>query len=130
MEVKTVFLDANVLWSAAGDPTGMPWRLIWGGKANFVTSHYALVEARRNIPAEDVVDLNRLMAKIKMVPDAFGPPPAGVTLPGKDIPILSSAAACGAQLLVTGDEKHFDRYYGRVIGGVKIILPRDLAREL
>jgi predicted nucleic acid-binding protein len=130
VEVKTVFLDANVLWSAAGNPGGMPWKLIWTGNADFVTSHYALAEAARNVPASAARDLKRLTAKIKMVPDAFGPPPAGVTLPGKDIPILSSAAACGAQLLVTGDGKHFDRYYGRVIGGVKIILPRDLAEEL
>ena len=128
--MKTVFLDANVLWSAAGNPAGMPWRLIWEGRADFVTSHYALAEATRNVPATAVGNLNRLMAKIKTVPDAFGPPPAGIMLPGKDIPILSSAAACGAQFLVTGDGKHFDRYYGRVIGGVKIILPRDLATQL
>jgi len=107
VEVKTVFLDANVLWSAAVNPAGMPWKLIWKGQANFVTSHYALVEALRNVPASAVGDLNRLTAKIKIVPDAFGPPPVGVILPGKDIPILSSAAACGAQLLVTGDGKHF-----------------------
>jgi predicted nucleic acid-binding protein len=130
VEIKTVFLDANVLWSAAGNPDGMPWRVIWDGKADFVTSHYALAEAARNVPASAARDLKRLAAKIKIVPDAFGPPPIGITLPGKDIPILSSAAACGAQFLVTGDGKHFDRYYGRIIGGVKIILPRDLAKEL
>ncbi|MGI8965032.1 MAG: hypothetical protein ACR2H1_02970, partial [Limisphaerales bacterium] len=113
MEVKTVFLDANVLWSAAVNPSGIPWKLIWNSKANFVTSQYALVEAKRNIPVKSAADLTRLMAKIKMVPNAFGPPPTGITLPGKDIPILSSAAACGAQLLVTGDSKHFARYYGR-----------------
>lgn len=47
-------------------------------------------------------------------------------LPGKDIPILSSAAAAGADVLVTGDN-HFEQYLGRSIGGVLIVLPRDLS---
>jgi len=127
--VKTVFLDANVLWSAAANPSGMPWSLITSGKGDFITSHYALAEARRNLPSGCQANLRRLVRGLRLVSDAFAPPPAGVRLPAKDIPILASAAMAGADLLVTGDE-HFGQYFGRTVGGVTIILPRMLVERL
>ena len=127
--MKTVFLDANVLWSAAANPSGLPWSILTSGKAVFVTSHYALAEARRNLPPVHRTNLNRLLGSLRLVSDALAPPPAGVRLPAKDIPILATAALAGADLLVTGDQ-HFAQYFGRTIGGLKIILPRMLAHEL
>ena len=127
--MKTVFLDANVLWSAAANPSGMPWSLITSGKADFITPHYALAEARRNLPSVHLADLRQLVGRLRLVSDAFAPPPAGVRVPAKDIPILATAALAGAELLVTGDE-HFGQYFGRTVGGVTIILPRMLAQAL
>lgn len=131
MEMKIVFLDANVLWSAASNPHRSHWHPITAKprKADFITSHYALAEARRNLASKDLPELDRIVARLRLVPDAFGPPPAGVILPGKDVPILASAAAAGADVLVTGDE-HFGQYFGRTLGGVKIVLPRNMADEL
>jgi predicted nucleic acid-binding protein len=127
--VKTVFLDANVLSSAAANPSGLPWSIITSGKAVFITSHYAVAEARRNLPLVHLPNLNRLLDSLRLVSDALAPPPAGVRLPAKDIPILATAALAGADLLVTGDQD-FRQYFGRSIGGVKMILPRMLADEL
>jgi uncharacterized protein len=125
--VKTVFVDANVLWSAAANPSGRLWSLITSGNADFLTSHYAFEEARRNLPPDRQANLRDLVRRFRLVSDAFGPPPAGVRLPAKDIPILASAAMAHADFLVTGDE-HFGQYFGRAVGGVTIILPRMLAQ--
>jgi predicted nucleic acid-binding protein len=127
--VKTVFLDANVLWSATANPTAMPWSLITSGKADFITSRHTLAEARRNLPLIHRDNLRRLVGHLRLVPDAFGPPPAGVRLPAKDVPILATSALAGAEFLVTGDED-FGQYFGRAVGGVMIILPRHLAAVL
>lgn len=128
--MKVIFLDANVLWSAATNPQRPHWQPLTTrpAKADFITSHYALAEARRNLAAQDLPELDRIVTRLRLVPDAFGAPPPGVVLPGKDVPILASAAAARADVLVTGDQ-HFGQYFGRTIGGVKLVLPRDLAEE-
>ena len=127
--MKTVFLDANVLWSAARKPKQIPWRIITAGGADFLTSHYCVVEARRNLEPENLAGLETLLQGVRRVPDAFAPPPPGSALPVKDFPVLASAGLARADLLVTGDN-HFARYFGQKIEGVKIILPRQLAAEL
>lgn len=127
--MKRVFLDANVLWSAARKPAALPWRLIHSGLAHFLTSRYAVAEARRNTQAEDLPNLDRLVGTLTLVPDAFGPPPAGVCLPAKDVPILAAAALARADVLVTGDQ-HFAPFFGRKLEGMQVILPRHLADEI
>ena len=100
------------------------------GKADFVTSPYAVAEADRNLEAADRPHLTRLLLSVRIVPDHFGPPPSGRRLRGKDIPILASAAMCGADILLTGDERDFGKWFGRTIGGVKIVKTGDLAAEI
>lgn len=124
----TVFVDANALFSVCWSPNFAVGRLIRARRADFVTTRYAVAESHRNLPQEKRGELLRLLEGLRLVPDAFGPPP--VELPAKDIPILSRAAMCGAAELVTGDETHLGRYYGQTIGGVKIVKPGDLAAEL
>jgi predicted nucleic acid-binding protein len=126
--VKTIFLDANVLWSAAYKPGRTLWKLITSPKADWITSPYALAEAQSNLPPGNRPDLVKLTARVRLVPDAFGPPP--VILRGKDIPILSSAALARADVLVTNDDRDFGPYFDRTIGGVKIILTQDLPDEI
>lgn len=36
-----------------------------------------------------------------------------VELPGKDRPILASAIVAQADILITGDKRHFANYYGK-----------------
>ncbi len=127
--MKTVFLDANALFSAAHRPDWTLGKLIATAKADFVTSRYAIIEARRNLDPSERPQLDALLVSVRVVRDAFGAPP-GVALRGKDIPILASAALAGVALLVTGDERDFGPLFGRTLGGVKIIPPVDLPREL
>lgn len=110
-------------------PDGLPWKWIKSQRGEFITSFYAVAEARRNLAAEHHAALTNLLKDIELVPDAFGPPPLDVNLPAKDIPVFSTAAMSGADYLVTGDND-FSDYFGRTVHGVKIILPRMLKTEL
>ena len=125
--MKAVFLDANVLYVIASDPDGGLFAAVMAGRAKFLASPYVLEEARRNLDPADRPNLERLRPKLRLVPDCFGPPPAGIELPGKDVPVLASAAMAHADLLVTLDRGHFGRLYGRTVGGVTVITPRELA---
>ena len=55
---------------------------------------------------------------------------AGLGLPENDAPILAAAAAAGADLLVTGDRRHFGHLYGKTIGRVRIVTLREALKAL
>ena len=128
--MKRVFLDANVLYAAARKPGKTLDRIITSNRAEFVTSPYAALEARRNLEEPDRPRLKELLKSIQLVPDAFGAMPPGVVLRGKDIPILASAALCQADLLITSDSRDFQHLFGRTIGGVKIVPTEDFPKEI
>ena len=124
--MKRIFLDANVLFAAARKPGKTLHNLITSNRAEFVTCPYAALEAEQNLDPSERPQLKILMASVQLVPNAFGPPPPGVVLRGKDIPILSSAALAQADILVTSDSRDFKHLFGRVIGDVKIVPTEDL----
>ena len=108
-----VFLDANVLFSAAyRADSGLValWRLT---TSQLLTSAYALSEAERNLTRED--QRRRLAALVRsceIVPTpSLARLPPQVTLPDNDQPILLAAIAAEATHLLTGDKTHFGRYY-------------------
>lgn len=122
---ERVFLDANILVSAA-------WRadsrllLLWSlPDTQLLTSAYAIVEADRNVAKpEQRTRLYRIVQRLEIV-DEPRPrrPPAAITLSVKDIPILLAAIDAGATYLLTGDKDHFGKYYGQAIEGVTILRP-------
>lgn len=120
-----VFLDANVLFSAAwleGSGLAKLWRL---SDTTLVTSRLAVAEAERNLDSDERrARLRSLVAKITLVdapPDAALP--AGVELVAKDAPILLAAIEAGASHLLTGDQRHFGHLYGKTVSGVKVLMP-------
>jgi uncharacterized protein len=122
-----VFLDANVLFSAAyasGAGLQRLWKL---SEIELVTSHYAVAEARRNLerPTQKA-RLTRLMRAVSLVvePDDISLP-NDIELPAKDQPILASAIAAKSTHLLTGDVKHFGRYYRQLIADVLILAPAE-----
>jgi hypothetical protein len=125
--VDELFLDANVLFSAAYRPDA-PIRRLWGlSGARLLTSSYAAEEARRNLrEGRQREDFEELLASVFIV-DAFADPEAhpvlkDVSLPEKDMPILLATVGAGATHLITGDLTHVGPYYGRRIMGV-LVLP-------
>jgi predicted nucleic acid-binding protein len=125
--VNRVFLDANVLFSAAWrENTGL-LRLWQSSDTTLLTSRYAFEEARRNLETEEQRQrLGRRMVDIQLVPDRpYGDFPPGVFLPEKDRPILLAAIQAQATHLLTGDKRHFGSLYGQFISGVLILRPAD-----
>jgi predicted nucleic acid-binding protein len=132
-ENDRVFLDANVLFSAAYREGSALERLWQATYITLLSSPYAIEEANRNLEERDPrTRLQTLVAALEIVPDAAGGDlPTGVSLPEKDRPILLAAIAAVATHLLTGDRAHFGAYFGRRISGVLIQRPGDYlaARE-
>ena len=128
-----VFLDANVLFSAAyrGD-SGLArlWRPTY--RITLLSSRYAIEEARRNLDDVHARErLARLVTGLEVVTEvATGNLPNGVSLPEKDWPILLAAIAAEASHLLTGDRAHFGDYFGRRIAGILIQRPGDYLASL
>jgi len=123
--VDVLFLDSNVLFSAAYLPEAGV-RQLWGRTGvELISSDYAIEEARRNLPSGEARDrLADLLGRVRRVaslPDR--PLPRGVTLPEKDRPILLAALQARATHLVTGDVTHFASYLGKRVEGLRIRTP-------
>ena len=123
-----VFLDANVLFSAAyGSPKlETLWRLAGAGKRELLASTYVIEEARRNL--HDPRHLIRLDALVKQVTLVSSAPPdlrCPIALPPGDREAFMTALSAGATHFLTGDMKHFGPYYGKSVGGVLIQTPGE-----
>lgn len=120
-----LFLDANVLFSATyRRDAGIArlWRL---SHVELLTSPYAAEEARVNLIEKDQRRrLETLLERVGIVTGVSGLP-RGITLPEKDRPILQAAIQTGATHLLTGDKRHFGRYFGQRYGGVLVLAPAE-----
>lgn len=119
-----LFLDANVLFSAAYRPNAgllQFWKL---KNVILCSSHFALGEARINL-TEDAQ--RRRLVKSARSMQLFGASPrqlpGDVSLPEKDRPILLAAIDAQATRLITGDLRHFGAYFGKTIEGILILPP-------
>jgi predicted nucleic acid-binding protein len=125
--VDRVFLDANVLFSAAWrDDAGV--RRLWSRPdATLITSAYAAHEAQRNLATTAQRDrLAQLLSAVRIVPEARDRvTPRGVALPEKDLPILLAALAADASHLLTGDVRHFGPLSGQRVGNTLIQCPAE-----
>jgi predicted nucleic acid-binding protein len=122
-----LFLDANVLFTAAHNPSGKAALIIdLGEKGNWeiISCSYAIEEARRNISIKFPDYLKRfesLMTTVIKVPSRSGRNCPAI-LPEKDRPILETAIQCKASHLLTGDIKDFGPIMNKpsLTGGVMI----------
>jgi len=119
-----LFLDANILFSAAYRPNAGLLQLWKLKNVILCSSHYAFEEARINL-AEDAQ--RRRLAKLAGRIEFFDPTqrefPAGVSLPEKDRPILLAAMAARTTHLITGDVRHFGAHFGKTIEGILVVTP-------
>lgn len=130
-----VFLDANVLFSAAYSEQNRLHELWQIDDVECLTSQFALMEAERNL--DDVAALNRLRelarrTTILQVPSRFAlamnlatDTGQAVELPTKDWPILLGAIEAKASHLLTGDRRHFGPLFGATVSGVLILSPGE-----
>jgi len=129
-----VFLDANVLFSAAYNDRSellIFFELASAGIVQLSASAFAIEEARRNIALkrpDRMAAYERLAAKLALAPAPSNEHLAiaqAAGLPPKDAPILAAAPAAKAGLLVTGDRTHFGHLFGRSIGHLLVQRPKD-----
>jgi predicted nucleic acid-binding protein len=121
-----LFLDANVLFSAAYRPSAgllKFWRLPDG---QLCSSRYALEETRINLTeAAQRHRLERLSDRLSFYDSTSREIPRGVNLPEKDIPILLAAIEGRCTHLITGDLRHFGPFFGKELSGILILPPAD-----
>ena len=120
-----VFLDANVLFSAAYGSPGLRWLWVLAaeGRCRLLSCALAVEEARRNLDTH--AQRRRLARYVRKVELTEQPlegeyplePPAGDRLS------FLAAAAARATHFLTGDARHFGAHYGRRVSSVRIARP-------
>jgi uncharacterized protein len=129
-----VFLDANVLFSAAYREKGsvrLFFSLAENATCTLVSSAHAIEEARRNLAMKHpdrLADFELLLTSVEHCPE----PRAGTLdwssasgLPPKDAPILAAAVDAKCHMLATGDKTDFGPLLGRRLRGTVVMLPVD-----
>lgn len=130
-----VFLDANVLVSAAlpGSRMGEFLRCV-RDHAELASSPAAVDEALRNV-ARKLADaplvarnLQELLRSVSLSSSVAELP--GVELVEKDRHILGAAVASACSHLLTGDQRHFQHLFGKIVVGVRVVHAALLAEEM
>jgi len=135
-----VFLDANVLFTAAYSPDGLSALLVElgaAGRVTLLTSPLAIVEAERNLEAKRpaaLATMRRSLAAVRVVRE---PAPADVErltppeLSSKDRPLLAAAIGAHATHFVTGDVADFGRWMGRRARlPLRVMTPRQFLTQV
>ena len=128
MTVDRIFLDANILFSAAyGSPDlNRLWELTRQKRCMLFASQFVVEKANRNLSRpEQTKRLEDYLSEVHIVPEVDLTLPCPVELPEKDRPVLMAAISVQANYLLTGDIIHFGKYFGQTVNGVKICRPRD-----
>ncbi len=118
-----IFLDANILFSAAWREGSVISKLWENPDVQLVTSLYAMMEAQRNIQLKKPAAAPRLFGRTEKVEisTVFVSLSQDYGLPEKDRPILEAAAGSGCVILLTGDMAHFGHLIGTEAEGVRIM---------
>lgn len=129
--MQRVFLDANVLVSAAltsGSALHELWRR---DDLRLLASPYVITEARRNVREPGAASrLEALLDAVVALPSepADFPIADDPCLPAEDRPVMLGAIVTQADFLLTGDITHFGGCLGRSISGVTVALPGAFLR--
>lgn len=136
--MRRIFLDANVLFSAAHKPASAQGLLIEFAQQALIeaiSSPYAVDEARRNL-ARKSPNSGAAWASIESVlrlasePDQESLLWASALVVFKDAPILASASRAKADWLVTGDRADFGALFSTTQRGMQIMPPSEAVRRL
>jgi predicted nucleic acid-binding protein len=135
-----VFLDANVLFTAAYSPHGLSALLIElgaAGRLTLLTSALAIAEAERNLEAKRPAALPALRQNLTAVRIVGEPGPTAVErltppeLSAKDRPLLAVAIVAHATHFVTGDVADFGRFMDRRTRlPLRVMTPRQFITEV
>ena len=135
-----VFLDANVLFTAAYSPDGLSALLIElgaAGRVTLLTSPLAIAEAERNLEAKRPAALpafRRGLSAVRIVREPASADVERLTPPGlssRDRPLLAAAIVARATHFVTGDVADFGRWMDRRARlPLQVMTPREFLTEV
>jgi predicted nucleic acid-binding protein len=132
-----VFLDSNVLLSGLFSDKGAPRIILDLLTLNLpilagVTGRYNLIEVERNLKKKmpEAMPLYqkylpRLRLEIVEMPSQATVISMAGAIAEKDVPVLASAIACGAEYLITGDKKDFAKLRNVKKYNLKIVSPSE-----
>jgi uncharacterized protein len=129
-----VFLDANVLFSAAYKDSSR-LRILWEmSDVHLITSVYTLDEATRNLLGIRPIQITTLSTLVSQIEIIIGKTsnlelPPHILLPQKDLVVLVDAIQNQSDVLLTGDAKHFGSLYGSRVGGITVLSPRSFLAQ-
>lgn len=128
----TLFLDANVLISAAwkeGSEIAQIWQM---EGVRLITSDYVMGEVLRNLHQTAQAErLRGLMRIVRVLAHSDLPEIAEADqVAEKDRKVLAAAVRAEADHLISGDKKHIGHVYGKRIRGVRITAPSELLAVL
>ena len=132
-----VFLDANVLFTAAHNPTGKAAfvvELAGQGHWDVLTSAFGVEEARRNLArkySDCLPTFERIIADVTVIAIRRADE-CWLPLPEKDRPIFAAAHQCGATHRLTGDRRHFGPFMNdpAQTAGIMIQTVADFLRDV
>ena len=132
-----VFLDSNVLLSGLFSDKGAPRIILDLLTLNLpilagATGRYNLIEVERNLKKKmpEAMPLYqkylpRLRLEIVALPSRSTVISIAGAIAEKDVPVLASAIACGAEYLITGDNKDFAKLRNMKKYNLKIVSPSE-----
>lgn len=127
-----IFLDANILFSAS--QIGSPIRRLLESLYHhsvLVTHPGVIEEATRNLTTKkpEWIQGFESLRNILQISPCIGTCPE-TSLPAKDQPVLAAAIGCHADILLTGDRRHFGPLFGTTLSGVEVFSVRQMAEEM
>jgi len=129
--IKSLFLDANIIFSAAYK-NGLSRVLLLFGKAGtvrLITSDWVLEEAKRNLQIKFEKSLpffrREILPTLRIQSPDISHWVCPVKLHEKARPVLGAAVALKAAYMITGDTRHFRHLFGKTVQGVTITNPRN-----
>jgi predicted nucleic acid-binding protein len=131
-----VFLDANVLFSAAlgGESFSMLWDALRREVISVCTSPQCVEEARRNVAKKRPAATARLEATLIEVELTSAPaalvPWSAEKLPEDDGWVLAGAVEAQATVLLTGNTRHFGWMMDRTDLPIRVFTVRAYLNEL
>lgn len=131
-----LFLDSSVLLAASGSAKGASRFLVEHGTGagwTLLSSHYCHEETQRNLPKLGPTALHwfaeEMEATIEWQADALSAEQAVIFPKAKDRPVLVTALAAKAAVLLTLDRADFQTLLGSQFYGMRILTPGDWLTE-
>lgn len=121
-----VFLDANVLFSAAlgGASFALLWEIAASGKISLYSSRYCFIEASENLkrkrPAPLPLHTQQKQRVAAISENTAYLEWAAALVPEKDAPVLAAARGAEMEVLLTGDIRDFGALMQRDDLGIRV----------